>query len=88
MRLFAGGFRKKEGALNDEVAPEFVEIAGVGTTKSVGTTRSVNAPAISRAGTYNAPQSLHAPAMSRAGTYNAPRPAVSGFQNESYDDSV
>jgi hypothetical protein len=77
MRLFAGGFQKKGAPLNDEAAPEFVEISRVGTTKSV------NNGAISRAGT-NAPPG----AISRTGTYNAPRPAVSGFKNESYDDSV
>jgi hypothetical protein len=64
---------KKKGALNDEVAPEFIEIASVGN-------KGVKNGASSRAGNYNAP------ASTKVGNYNAPKPAISGFSNDS--DSV
>jgi hypothetical protein len=55
MRLFAGGFGKKKGALNDEVAPEFIEIASVG-SKGVKNGASMKQGASTRAGNYNAPK--------------------------------
>jgi hypothetical protein len=55
MRLFAGGFRKKKGALNDQVAPEFIEISSVG-TKGVKNGASAKNGASTREGNYDAPK--------------------------------
>jgi hypothetical protein len=49
MRLFAGGLGKKKGILDDEVAPEFIEIASVGS-------KGMKNGASTRAGHYNAPR--------------------------------